>query len=436
MPNKELQELLGARFEGHTDTTNESIWSAIESQLDAGKSNRAGFWFWIFNGFAATLFVGLMVESVFPAQYSSDLSQDQTTKSTVKQEVITEQVQTNSDISKGAISVEKNIEKERNSEVEKGVISAETKIEKGGNYTEIRAPFVDEKFSNNKMDQFPNIRNFETKESKFLSESNVLKSTEIKQEITQQLPITDLFPTNTKSCPELLISGAPILLDQQKYSALKHLPIHLGLELTYLREPRSETDMLALDTGFLWMNNELEKNRHFEFSILSQFDLTKRFSTSLGFGYSSSTFVSDTSSTAASFSNTTPDPTKSNQQLFTIPVQAKFAFIQKNRFSLSLGLTFQGEFGRVKYSEPVIQTGITTGAPQNLSEASSIVTKKRIQQFALEPFIQFSIGISPRFSTFANLGYRSYFGQSITGSTLPIELNYLNADIGIQFRIH
>ena len=53
MPNKELQELLSARFDGHTHTTDESVWSAIESQLDEEKSDRAAFWFWIFNGIAA-----------------------------------------------------------------------------------------------------------------------------------------------------------------------------------------------------------------------------------------------------------------------------------------------------------------------------------------------------------------------------------------------
>ena len=63
MLNNELQELLSARFEGHTHSTDEAVWSAIEAELDAGQSDRAGIWFWIFNGLAATVLFGLMFQS-------------------------------------------------------------------------------------------------------------------------------------------------------------------------------------------------------------------------------------------------------------------------------------------------------------------------------------------------------------------------------------
>ena len=99
MPNKELQELLSARFDGHTHTTDESVWSAIESQLDEEKSDRAAFWFWIFNGIAATLLVGLIFQSSIRTGSLSSSSESQLAEDRVKQEVKIEPVSNQSESS-------------------------------------------------------------------------------------------------------------------------------------------------------------------------------------------------------------------------------------------------------------------------------------------------------------------------------------------------
>lgn len=416
MPNNELQELLGARFEGHTQPTDESVWSAIESQLDGDKSDRAGIWFWIFNSMAATLFIGLMVQSNLRTEPLFNLSQSQLAKSMIKQETETTQISNQHEVSKGAISTD-------------------TKVKNVLTSNETSVFFADEKASISKPEKPPYIGDKNKNRTNALLDPNVRKKTETKQEITQKLPVSDLYPTNPRLGLDLPIVGTPILLGRQKSRTLKNIPIHLGFEFSYLHKTREENLSAAPpDSNYTWSNNSIEENRHFEFSFLSQFDLSKRFSVSTGLGYSYSNFKYD-HPPGPNFNNL-QDPIEANQRILTIPIQAKFAFIQQNRLSLSAGLTFQGEFGSILYSESIEQPDFTTIAFAGIPTQSTVVSEKRIQQLAIEPFVQLSIGISPRFSTFANFGYKRYFGKTITGNSLPKKLNYINADIGILFRIH
>jgi hypothetical protein len=441
MPNKELQEILSARFEGHTQTTNESVWSAIESQLDGEKSDRAGFWFWIFNGIAATVLVGLLFQSNISLESGSSLSQSQLAKGTVKQEAKVEYDSNQYEVSKEENSVltqSSSSESTTGSIQARTIIPADIKVGKVSNSNEMNIALIDKKPSTNKVDKLPPTRKKEENGSTYSQDSKTLAKTEINQEITQQLPIIDLYSTNPRSGLEIHTSMSPNSLNKQKRSFLKYLPIHLGAEFTYMNSARTETNAgIVVDTGYTFLNSELSNNRHFEFSLFSQFDFTQRFSASVGIGYSSSNYSIPDSQSNVAFSST--GLTLSDQRIITIPIQAKFAFFQKNRFALSAGLTFQGEFGRNShtYIEQVLSVSGNLPTSQLQAEESIItVATHRIQQFAFEPFLQLSVGITPRISTFANLGYRSYFGQAKLGITSPNKLSFINADVGINFRIY
>ncbi|MCJ8292028.1 MAG: hypothetical protein HRT58_19275 [Crocinitomicaceae bacterium] len=414
MPNKELQELLSARFDGHTHTTDESVWSAIESQLDEEKSDRAAFWFWIFNGIAATLLVGLIFQSSIRTGSLSSLSESQLAEDRVKQEVKIEPVSNQSESS----NKEKSILNESSSNESKTNHLIQTK-------TAIRVS--------------TSLRH--TSKSTESSQSTNAISTPLIGTVNNNSRVDNLKTRIlTTSFPAPRISEVlPKSTSRNSGDFFQRLPIHLGAEFTYLHRTRTETDWLAVaNTDYASVNSRLATNRHFEFSLFSQFDFTKRFSASIGIGYSSSKHSISPSS--PSLFNTDPimtGVTKSDQRILTIPIQAKFAFFQKNRFALSTGLTFQGEFGRTLHSDIEQETSVSTNvAPLQVYESEVIVTKHRIQQFAFEPFLQLSVGISPRISTFANLGYRTYFGQAKTGSISPNKLSFINADIGINYRIH
>ena len=415
MPNKELQELLSSRFDGHTHATDESVWSAIESQLDEEKSDRAAFWFWIFNGIAATLLVGLIFQSSIRTGSLSSFSESQLAEDRVKQEVKIEPVSNQSESS----NKEKSILNESSSNESKTNHLIQTKTA-----TRVSTP----------------LRH--TPKSTEPSQSTNVISTSLIGTVNDNNSRVDNLKTRilTTSFPEPRISEVPPKsTSRNSGDFFQRLPIHLGAEFTYLHRTRTETDWLAVaNTDYASVNSQLATNRHFEFSLFSQFDFTKRFSASIGIGYSSSKH--SISPSAPSSFNTDPiitGVTKSDQRILTIPIQAKFAFFQKNRFALSTGLTFQGEFGRTLHSDIEQETSVSTNvAPLQVYESEVIVTKHRIQQFAFEPFLQLSVGISPRISTFANLGYRTYFGQAKTGSISPNKLSFINADIGINYRIH
>ncbi len=423
MPNNELQELLNARFDGYSHSTNESVWSAIELQLDAKKSDRSGFWFWIINGIAATLLVGLVFQSSFKVTSVSNLSQVQVEKSTTKQEIKEEQNPNRSEVSKnknptlselseGKPSLIESSNSQQFAEESKTVIAVQREV--------------------------PVLKNT-SKGIKFVPfSSNLSKaSTQI---APKKEDIANLSTRALESIGQTEITNfrTPTTISN-KSDYFRQLPIHLGFEVTYLRRSRAGTDWLAvIDTGYQFVNNQLGNNRHFEFNLFTQFDFTKRFSTSIGIGYSSSKFDVKTSQ-PSTLSGAYSGSVTSDQRILTVPIQSKFVFFQQNRFSLSAGLTFQGEFEQNVYLE-IVKTAqppaIVTSTPVALTAESIIVTKQSIQQFAIEPFVQLSIGISPRLSTFANLGYRRYFNQSELKNISPNKLNFMNADFGINFRIN
>lgn len=412
MPNKELQELLSARFDGHTHTTDESVWNAIESQLDEEKSDRAGFWFWIFNGIAATLLVGLMFQSNIKTGSFSSLPQSQVAEDKVKQEVKLESTSSQSELSNKEKSIFK--ESSLSESTTNHPIQAKT-------VTPVSTPL------------------HRTLKSTGSSQSTNGPSTPLIEVNNNQVDYLKTLVLATSSPAPIISEVSPKSTSRKSCDFFQRLPIHLGAEFTYLHRTRTETDWLAVsNTDYTFVNSQLATDRHFEFSLLSQFDFTKRFSAAVGIGYSSSKFAVDSLSTPSSFNGaSTTNTLISDQRIFTIPIQAKFAFFQKNRFALSTGLTFQGEFGRTLHSDLEQETSVSISSnPLQVEESKVIVANHRIQQFAFEPFLQLSVGISPRVSTFANLGYRTYFGQPKIGSISPKKLSYINADIGINFRIH
>lgn len=430
MPNKELQEILGARFEGHTHSTNESVWTAIESQLDAEKSDRIGLWFWIFNGIAATFLIGILIQSGIRTEISSNT---QISKTATQKEIRNEKIENSTALNEiNQSSVTTSLSKTsspENSSVDNRRITNSSKNER-----------VIENSLQQERDAL--VRDHqELKSEEPASSNNLTGQFASKQESVNS---DQLNPLNRRTYSADLnrsdiIEILPKSLSAPRAPYFRRLPIHLGVEFTYLNKVRLSSKSAPSaaptpDTSYTWTNDELAKNRHFELGFLSQFDFTPRFSTSIGFAYSSSQYLKPT--TPGTLTSTFDGPIEASQWLIAIPIQAKYAIYKKNRFALSAGLTTQMEFGRNIYSESSIETSTIVTFPEPLSEEALIVTKQRIRQFALEPFMQLSIGISPRIKTYINLGYRTYI-RAFNGSiSQQSKMNYIHTDFGLQFRIH
>lgn len=425
MPNKELQNILGARFKEHTHSTDESVWTAIESQLNSEKSDRAGFWFWIINGLAATLFIGLIVESTIQSHPGSTSLKSRGESKTSLREVKKEQLPNqNSPIIRSTTNQSLPDEP---SERELFSIKPES------HSTNSLKQKV--KISNSKNLYNRSEGNSFSTVSADLTPFVVLPKMQEEEEEEEEVENLPLRPFKLLIRRGDISNSLPISTNHVKRNIFNYIPVHLGFEMTYLEwSSAGKNSLSSVDVTNSYFNSGIEENRHFEFSILSQFDLTKRFSTSIGIGYSQWKIINSYSGIAAS-NNLPSDFIESNQYAFTVPLQAKFAFVQRNRFMIGSGLTFQGEFGRVSSSKIDQQPGVSVTTYPMVTNQSYENSENRVQQFALEPFVQFSIGLSPRISTFANLGYRWYFDTNDSDLTPIGNLNYFNADVGILIKI-
>lgn len=427
MPNNELQELLGARFKEHTHPTNESVWSAIEAQLDAQQKDRAGIWFWIFNGIAATLLLGIIAQSSLNSSNSLQSAGTQFAEESAKETTQAESNQPNQVNQAQEISNTEPFDS-ANSDSFAGDEMANEKS--NGNSSIV-----------NTIDLIkPNSKN---SEGNLTIQDKVKRKRTANEALASNFPqisdvdllVDELLPNSIASSHEFgaIHSVQPKITSSQTGGYFKRLPIHIGAECTYLNRTSYSSDaILILNPVSPLSNNELATKRHFEFSLFSQFDFTRRFSASAGIGYSYSRYT-NTAAAGAAFSSSSIE--ESQLDLITVPIQSKFMLLNWNRISLSTGLTFQGEFGRIAHIENLADESITTIDPQVSSLESLNVDKSKIRQFALEPFLQVSVNVSPRISVFGNTGYRMYRKQA-NPSLAPVgRLNYFNADVGLLFRL-
>ena len=423
MPNNELQELLSARFEEHTHPTNEAVWSAIEAQLDEEKSDRVGFWFWIFNGFAATILLGTIIQSAIPDDSISpnqlQFTEETFDESTNPKVLSKEKAGTDTPSNHNESSITNSYES--------------TKIEDQGRQ---KSKVVHANNSSNHLPNVTNDRIVQWKGSPIGIENVKNEVSSNNQPTKLELPVDKLpYREQSNSPVTAIINHSTVTASHRGSSGyFKRLPIHIGAEFTYLHKGRTvELSPTVLDSDYTYTSSELAKNRHFELNLFSQFDFTNRFSAAIGIGYSSSKYESKTAVVSISSSSSTT--TESELHLITIPLQTKFTILKQGRFTLNTGLTFQGEFGRINHFEQNIQDSWTLTSPQLEDES---LTQNQLQlnfkQFALEPYLQFAVNISPRISTFTNIGYRTYFNQSNPIISLK-PLNYFNAGVGLQFRL-
>jgi hypothetical protein len=445
MSNNELQEILGARFKEHTHPTNDAVWSAIEARLDEDQSNRKGIWFWIFNGLAATVLFGCMIH---------------TTGS--KEQFETEQVLTSSKIVLNQEEATADIER-TTSRQQESASSSENAQGDSPSASKMNTPGTNE-FGENQIER---AREKDVKFTSYNSNKTLKRTTNTEHNLgNNHLPDTQLDNGSTtrietidrsdnpkerditigplahltlakSMCPERAICTQDFSNFSPNDRSIE-LPIHLGLEFSYLKRTGTFVNTSAAgsaqDTSNFATTDQLADNRHFEISAFGQFDFTKRFSTSFGLGYSRSLSSFESLVSNSTFASV-PVTKKSELQLITVPIQTKFNIFTKNRFSLNGGLTFQGEFGRITFSEEQsadISTTISTTSP---TEESAIVGKINIQQVGLEPYVQLSVQLTPRISTFTNAGYRMYVWQTDIPGAPQNRLNYLNVDAGLLFRL-
>lgn len=435
MPNNELQELLGARFDRHTHSTDESVWNAIEAQLDEEKSDRVGIWFWILNSIAATLIVGLMFKTYFSDETKVD------TKSHLVAKNINDSINTAAEQSATKSHPEDSNSAEHEKDVVQYVIPVQNKEPHKNRLHAMDNPTSLEYKSPVRIANLNSLA--ERKTGRIRKQSSTLNQIDTTENrAVSNLPFLPLRPPASN-----LRLAAPFSKSlPNKNGYLKALPIHVGLEASYLNRLRpTNVSTNSLDTSLLGVFDQLATNRQFELNLFAQFDFTRRFSASIGFGHSKSAFSSK-ESWSTSGDNSGPIQISSNSstytvkkdaflRVFSISIQAKYTFFSKGRFNFSGGLAFQREFGTIDYSLLLQESSFSSATSSvDFSSESSSANKYKIRQYAIEPFAQFSFQISPRFSSFVNVGYRNYFKTSQLGS-LPSKLNFFQSDFGVLFKI-
>lgn len=420
MPNNELQELLGARFKEHTHSTNEAVWSAIEAHLDNEQSDRVGIWFWILNGIAAVALLSMTVRPYYieegTPQHSSHIIPDEKVNS-VESETVNK-------LDRSKETIAGSILKQTGADVNKA-----SHISTPTNSTSSKTDITHKSLQDVKrvISKDHNAGSTNTFEK---SKSSKLKEVEVKKHVIDSLPTIPYRALDTKS--DISLSNTDI---NQKRNFLKTLPVHVGLETSYMyRMRQSDNPSGSSNSAQSWEFHNLANNRHWEFSVMLQFDLTSRLSASLGFGYSYSSFFEDNIS-ATSYS--TPSTKAADQEIYTIPVQAKYTAFRKGRLNFNTGLTFQSEFGTTNYSITSQQdTWTSSTATTNSLESTNLFGKYKFRQFALEPFVQVSFNWSPRISTYLDFGYRHYLKPNQLGLSSQDKLKFVQSSAGISFRIH
>jgi len=435
MSNNELHKILGARFKEHTHSTDEAVWSAIEAHLDEKQKDRSGIWFWLLNGTAIILICTAMqwsVPSVNPDQMNNvEIVENINGESSNKQNNPSQKESTaNQGESTSIASIRENNEKMMEYDRQHSPHSEKQPIYIG----------AASNLSLESIPPFPSFRVINGENEDENESKNNQRDDEGRADISvDALPPIDLL-VNYSTGAEAQLN---YLRPTTSRNYFKNLPIYVGVEFSYLKRQGSQADspisaLANLDTSYVTANSQLAFNRHYEMSAFVQFDFTPRFTASAGIGYSNSAvdFAKDTSASFTS-SLTTITEKSSEMHLLTVPIQARFNFLQKNRFGLNGGLTIQSEFGRIKHNKTTVQESSTTSTPQPNNEAleTSQANTFKLRQVAFEPFVQLSFSLSPRVSLFGNLGYKMYLNQSDNNVAPLGRLHYYNADFGMLFRL-
>lgn len=426
MPNNELQELLGARFERYEHSTDDSVWTAIESKLDEEQSNKAGIWFWFLNGTAIALFATFLIQpSLFTSktsevQLASTITPSKKNDSSVASTIDSEEVkQSISSLEKSNNDLRLN-EQQGNVASNQSTTFLPTKPINGSN-SSVRFTAGGE----NPMIPDPSAASrLENDISPGPSSATRLPGT------ISHLPLHSVTAVGTLNQPKL--SSSDFQMTPRTF--LKPIPIFLNVQTSYLHRmsPTVGTSSMSSDPSVIL--NHLANNRHFNINALMQFQLTPRFNAGIGIGYSRSSYSNDYQS--ASNQGVATVHVRANQSIYLLPVQAKYTLIQRGKFQFNLGLTWSNEFGKTESSTKTFQqdSWLTTSSPNELIE-SNAKGNNSFHQMAFEPFTQVTYQFLPRFSAHVDAGYRRYIGRTQLGDNSTDPLHFWQTTFGLSYQL-
>ncbi|NVK65045.1 MAG: hypothetical protein HWE22_10690 [Flavobacteriales bacterium] len=429
MPNNELQELLGARFERYEHQTNDAVWDAIESKLDKEQLGKIGIRFWLFNGTAIAMLVGLLIQS----SVTSSSTSIATASSTVKHSQKNDRSPEASVISAESVTASRNIKSAEQPSTEQHGIEAPQ--ETAATHSTSNTLHTAKKKNENTV----------------LADQNVAHTVNLQDKSREENDQTTLDDAPSSSFRPVLVS----CLDPRKASTLKQdnnreishstfspkkriflkpIPIFLNAQTSYLNRLNSSVGESSTSSNVSVISNHLANNRHFDFNLMPHFQFTPKVSAGIGFGYSTSSYSN--SYQTVSNQGISKHNVRSEQSIYILPIQAKYTLLQRSKFQLNVGLSWLQEFGKTDYSITTLQedTWSVISTPTAMTE-SNISAHVTFRQMSLEPFGQISYHFLPRFSTHFDVGYRRYLGDTQLGQNATERLHYWKAGIGLTYQL-
>lgn len=423
MPNNELQELLGARFERYEHSTDDSVWTAIESKLDEEQSDKAGIWFWFLNGTAIALFATFLIQPSLFTSKTSEVQLTSTSISLTKSASSAASTDDSEEVKQSISTLEKS---------NKDLRSNEQQGDVGSNRSTALYPIKPNTESNVGSiiaDRNPITAHPSDASQPEMESSSVPSFTTRLTGTVSRLPLHPVTAVETWNQPK--ISSSDFQMTPRTF--LKPIPVFLNVQASYLHRmhPTVGTSSMSSDPSVVL--NHLANNRHFNLNALMQFQLTPRFTAGVGIGYSRSSYLNDYQT--ASNQGVATVNVRANQSIYLLPVQAKYTLIQRGKFLFNLGLTWSNEFGNTESSTKTTQqdSWLTTSSPNELIESNS-KGNNSFHQMAFEPFTQVTYQFLPRFSAHIDAGYRRYIGRTQLGGSSTDPLHFWQTTFGLSYQ--
>lgn len=426
MPNNELQELLGARFERYEHPTDESVWTAIEAHLDDESSDKAGIWFWIFNGTAIALFAGILVSSAFSRVKSDQL---------ITAGVLSEQ-STKSDLPSKADADSGDQTLDMNHETLETIESEDAKgtaiLENSNGISSRTDNGVSSKREQQNTPSHATAHPPIQTEIPSRSHTNASMLVNILDQSDENISLLELRAPEPIDQPHPSTCATTTLTSKKKMP-LKPIPVFVDLQSSYLHrlKPSENPSVNPSDKSTIY--SQLATNRRFTHQLMFHAQPLPRLTAGIGFGYAQTTHNYD----YQSVSNQGVQKTyiRAKQTMYILPIQAKFNLYQRKRLQLHLGLSWVNEFGKTDYLISSQQdTWLSTSTPTESLQMSSN-NNNSFHQSALEPFAHVSYTFSPRFSAHLDAGYRRYFRATQFGTSEMQRLQYTTATLGIMYQL-
>jgi hypothetical protein len=410
MSNSDLNNILSTRFEGHTSTPSESVWSGIEAGLIEDEQKKKAIWFWFTGGIAAASVIGFILYGLIGNAGSID-----TQINPVAEKI----------------------------EVTKGETSDKTKeVQQSTNEKQKQTTVVTNNENEQKSPAIAPLKYREPNPNLDLNDQDFFRLNPIEgkpiialvEEVKIEAELTALGPIDNGMHRELEISHFP---EERKNRSSRW---EVGLNVigfvnttpysAYTADEISSTALPLTDPGPLNTVAESSHRRYLEINGYIQKQISPRINA--GVGVSASRANSGYSELILNGTAEYESNFERNYWAFGIPVTADFAFIQKGKLSVKAGISVQPEFRFISrsivYESNVPPNDIYTAS--NAFEAQENSNYKRFH-IGLQPTLGVDYYVTTRMKLSLQAGYITYLFRDDYLRAKGVEPNYITASVGI-----